>query len=122
MALCIHVQGVNGSRTRHEQTVALGAAECQVGNDFRCVQESQQSAIGVMDAHAIGLHAAPAPTAPHVTVGVAADTVGEARCEIGEHFGVAEFLVFHIKHDDVGWVAWAVCGAGVNHVALLEVR
>ena len=122
MTLCIHVQSVNGGGAGHEQTVALGAAESQVGNHFWGVQESQQSAIGVMDTNAVGFHTAPTPAAPHIAIGVTTDTVCETRGEVGEDFGVAEFLVFHIKHDDVGRVAWTVGRASVDHIAFLEVR
>ena len=64
---------------------------------------------------------APAPAAPHIAIGVTTDTVGETRGEVGKDLGVAEFLVFHIKNDDVGRVARTVGSACVNHIAFLEV-
>src|SRR5204863_9153068 len=76
-----------------------------------------------MDAHAVGVNSAPAPSAPDVAVGVAADTVREPRLEVGKDLRAAQrgAVVHDIEHDDVGGVLRPVGGAGVHDVELLEV-
>ena len=53
-----------------------------------CFEESQQGAVRGMHAHAIGLDAAPAPAAPEVALGIAANSIGKARGEVREFLAV----------------------------------
>src|SRR6266480_3588018 len=76
-----------------------------------------------MDAHAVGVNSAPAPSAPDVAVGVAANAVREPRLEIGKDFRAAQrcAVVHDIEHDDVGGVLRPIGGTGVHDVELLEI-
>src|SRR2546422_11510738 len=73
----VHVQRIDRRAAGHEQPIALRAAEAKIGNDFRRMEERHLFAVWCMDAHAVRLDAAPAPAAPDVAVGIAADAVRE---------------------------------------------
>src|SRR5712691_6444752 len=85
----VHVQRIDRRAAGHEQPIALRAAEAEIGNDFRRMEERHLFAVWCMDAHAVGLDAAPAPAAPDVAVGIAADAVREPRPEVGELLAAA---------------------------------
>src|SRR5256712_5444153 len=108
------------------------------------MEEGQQLAAGCMDAHAVGVDSAPAPSAPDIALcdtegnvdsapapsapdialGVTADTVRESGLEVGENFPAAQrgAIAHVVEHDDVGGILRPVGGAGVHDVAPLEVR
>src|SRR5207244_11210475 len=80
----VHVQRIDRRAAGHEQPIALRAAEAKIGTDFRRIEERNLFDGWCMDGHAVGLDAAPAPAAPDVAVGIAADAVREPRPEVGE--------------------------------------
>src|SRR2546425_13113296 len=100
----VHVQRIDRRAAGHEQPIALRAAEAKIGNDFRRMEERHLFAVWCMDAHAVGLDAAPAPAAPDVAVGIAADAVREPRPEVGELLAAAHAgpVVHHVEHPDIG--------------------
>src|SRR4029453_11589345 len=69
----IHIERIDRRAAGHEQPVALRAAEAEVSDNFRRVQESQQIAARGMDSHAVRIDSAPAPadqTLPSVLQGI----------------------------------------------------
>src|SRR3989449_9529791 len=86
----VDVQRIDRRAAGHEQPVALRAAEAEVANHLRRMEEGQQLAAGCMDAHAVGVDSAPAPSAPDIALGVTADTVRESWLEVDENFPAAQ--------------------------------
>src|SRR5215831_10155005 len=86
-ALCVHVEGVDRFAVRDEQPVALGPAEAQVGAALGQEDAPDELALGVPDRHAV-VSLAAAPAAPEVTLGVDAETVGNAGPAVDEHLPV----------------------------------
>src|SRR5690606_4563858 len=89
--LCLDVHGIQGRAARHEQPVALAAAEADVAADFRQQDLTDARAVGGKDVHAVIAIADPASAGPNVAVHVAANSVGEAGFDLlaitpGGHF------------------------------------
>src|SRR5438552_15838911 len=80
------------------------------------MEERHLFAVWCMDAHAVGLDAAPAPAAPDVAVGIAADAVREPRPEVGELLAAAHAGpgVHHVEHHDIGGELRPVWRAGIH--------
>src|SRR5882724_1461091 len=93
-ALRRDVEGVQGLAPAHEQAVALGTAEADVGADLGKPDAADELALRRPDGHAAVAEPAPAGVAvagdPHVALDVAARAVGAALDavdhEIAEHF------------------------------------
>src|SRR5262245_11154898 len=111
-ALRVHEQRIDRMARRHEQAVALGAAEADVGAALRQRNESDRLAGGVENLHAVLLRIAHAPAAPEIAVDVAAEAVrraarlgGEEGARIGELLAVyvvdADHARGHPGLDDV---------------------
>src|ERR1700752_3014069 len=88
-ALRLYVQRVHRLACRHEQTVALAAAEADIGTTFRQQNTPDQVAVRCEHRNAVMLWAA-GLAAPDVALRVAADTVGEARRIIKEQAAVCQ--------------------------------
>src|SRR4051812_37211375 len=88
------------------------------------MQERELIPVWRVYTHAIGVRSAPAPAAPHVAVGVAANAVREAGPEVGELLAPAHAgaVAGHIEDHDVGWVLRAIGRTRVDHIQFLEVR
>src|SRR5262245_25284063 len=100
-ALRVYEQRIDRMARRHEQAVALGAAEADVGAAFRQRNESDRLGSGVENLHAVLLRIAHAPAAPEITVDVAAEAVGRAaRLGVDEGSGIGELLAVDIVDAD----------------------
>ena len=92
-ALGLHVDRVKRLAAGHEQAVALGAAEADVGADFRQHDLADAVAVRREDMDAVVAVADPAGAGPDIAVDVAADAVGEAGADAVErHVGEAAAL------------------------------
>src|SRR5256712_11427966 len=78
-------------------------------------------AAGRVNTHAVRVDPTPAPTAPHIAVGVTADTVGEPRLEVGEDLAAAQSIIGDVEHDDVCRILRAVGCSGIDDIAAFEV-
>src|SRR6185369_8483843 len=90
-ALRVDVERIDRVARRHEQAVALDAAEADVGAALGQRDEGDRLAGGVEDLHAVLLVVAHAPAAPQVAVDVEAEAVrrtaglgGEEDAAVGE--------------------------------------
>src|SRR5664279_6000278 len=83
-SLPLNVQRVQRLAGGHEQPIALGAAEAEVGAGLRQVDLADQFTLGHEDVHAVKAGATPASAGPHVAVRIAADAVGRARAGVNE--------------------------------------
>src|SRR5262249_56397351 len=77
-ALRIDVERIERVARRHEQPVALGAAEAEIGGTLGQGDEADGLAGRVENLHPVQLRAAHAPAAPQIAVDVAAKAVGRA--------------------------------------------
>ena len=91
MPLCIHVQGVNGGGAAHEQTVALGPTETDIGAGLRQANPPQQLAFRVPhgDAGIADIRARIA-AAPEIAVDIDADAVGPVELDLLVDFSGAD--------------------------------
>src|SRR5215470_11786046 len=100
-ALCVHEHGIDRMARRHEQAIALDAAEAQIGGALRQRDEPDRLAVGVEDLHAVLLRVAHAPAAPEIAVDVAAEAVGgAARLGGDERAAVHELLAVDVIDAD----------------------
>ena len=77
-SLRLDVDGVERLAGGHEQPVALGPAEAEVGADLRQQDQADARAVRAEDVHAVVAVADPAGADPDVAVDVGADAVGQA--------------------------------------------
>src|SRR5215831_13534007 len=77
-ALRIDVERIERVARRHEQPVALDAAEAEIGGPLGQRDEADGFAARVENFHSVQLRAAHTPAAPQIAVDVAAETVGRA--------------------------------------------
>src|SRR5215813_15202392 len=82
-ALRLDVEGVDRLARRHEQAIALLAAEAKVGTALGQQNAADQCAVRCEHRDAILAFAA-RESGPYVALGVAADAVGEARLSVEE--------------------------------------
>src|SRR5471032_2791386 len=75
-ALCIHIEGVERVTGRHEQAVAVTAAEADVGAALGQVDMADRLALGTEDTNAVEFVAAHSPAAPQIAVDIDAEAVG----------------------------------------------
>src|SRR5207237_962582 len=83
-ALRVHVDRIERRARGHEQTVAIGAAEAEVGAALREADLADELAVGIEDVHAVQAFLPHAPAAPEVAVHVAAEAVRRAVAGIDE--------------------------------------
>src|SRR5262249_2848937 len=76
--LRLYIQGVQGLARRHEQAVALGAAEADVGTDLRQQDQADPLAVRCEHVDPVVAVAHPAGPDPDVAVDVRPDAVREA--------------------------------------------
>src|SRR5436190_860748 len=90
-ALGVDVERVQRMACRHEQPVAIAAAEADVGAALGQLDVADRLAVGIEYAHAVKLGRAHAPAAPQIAVGVDAEAVGRAaRAGVDQHLAVGE--------------------------------
>src|SRR5262249_48252521 len=77
-ALRVHVERIERMARRHEQPVALDAAEADIGGALGQCDEADGFAGRVENLHAVLLRATHAPAAPQIAVDVAAEAVRRA--------------------------------------------
>ena len=127
----LDVDGVEARARRHEEPVALRAAEADVGADLR--QQNLADALAVLageNVHPVVARADPAGARPEVALGVAADAVGEARLlraighlqfHRGKFAATAEFFPVNVPHFDIGRCVLIVTPTGVGDVEFFVV-
>src|SRR5690242_1779987 len=118
-ALGIDVKRVERMRGRHEQPVAVAAAEADVGAALGQRDVADRLALWAEYANAVELlrHA---PAAPEVPVNVTANAVGRSLWPaVDQDLAVGEFVAVphHVKHQDA-----ARLGARLHDVKLFLVR
>jgi hypothetical protein len=96
-ALRLHIERIERTAGRHEQPVALGAAEADVGADLRQADAQDRLAVGRERHDAVELLAPCSPTAPQIAGDVAAHAVGRAAAAVHEHPAIGE-LAAAIRH------------------------
>src|SRR5690349_11440934 len=74
-ALCVHIKRVDRMAGRHEQAVALGPAEADIGGALGQADVADRLTFRVEDAHTIELRRAHAPAAPEIAVHVDTEAV-----------------------------------------------
>src|SRR5262245_20202553 len=96
----LHVHCIEGLARRHEQAIALGPTEAEIGADLRQADLADTGAVGRKNMYAVIAVAHPSHAGPDVAVLVAADTIGEARLAVERHFGkgftIFEVVAFHV--------------------------
>src|SRR5262245_15570715 len=116
-ALRIHVERIERMARRHEQPVALDAAEADIGGALGQCDEADGFAGRVENLHAVLLRATHAPAAPQIAVDVASEAVrGAARLGGDEGAAVGELVVVDVIDAD-----HARRHAGLDDVELLLV-
>ena len=83
-ALGVHVEVVERCARRHEQAVAVGPAEAEIGAALGQVDPPDELAVGVEDMDSVEPFLAHAPAAPEIAVHVAAEAVGRAGPGVDE--------------------------------------
>src|SRR5580692_9863144 len=84
-ALGIHIECVDRLARRHEQAVALQAAEADIGAALGQSDAADRLAIRRKDHDAVEFGIAHAPTAPQIAVDVAAHAVWRAGTGVDQH-------------------------------------
>src|SRR5438477_10324974 len=74
----LHRDGVERLARRHKQPVAPGAAEAEVGADFREQDLPDPLALWGEDMYAVVAFAGPARARPDIAVGIRPDAIGQA--------------------------------------------
>src|SRR5262249_18365668 len=88
-ALCLDVERIDRLARRHEQPVALLAAETDIGAALR--QQDGADKVAVRREHGDAVLAlATREAAPHIAVGIDADAIGIARHRVEEYASVYE--------------------------------
>jgi hypothetical protein len=83
-ALGFYVEGVERLAGGHEDTIAFGTAEAEIGADFWKMNFAEQGAVGREDVHAVEGLAGPPRSGPDVAIHIAANTIGYAGRHIGK--------------------------------------
>src|SRR3954447_24171653 len=123
-ALHARIDGVERCRTADVKSVALLAAEAQIGNGFRYVDFSEEIAVSRVTAHAVLVRVTPTHRAPDASFGVTAHPVGDAGLgHVCEDFAVRRLSGGHIQIEraNMRWVFRSVGESGVAHIELLLV-
>src|SRR5580692_3210384 len=96
--LRLHIERIERMTGRHEQTVALGAAEADIGADLGQTDAQDRLALRREHHDAVELLGPGAPAAPQIAGGVAAKAVGRATARVHEHPAVGELaaVVDHV--------------------------
>src|SRR6266851_2432794 len=102
-----HALGIDEDRVERlargeEEPVALGPAEAEVGAALGQQDAADELGVGIVDRDAVE-PLAPAPAAPEVAVGVAAQAVRDARPRVDEDAAVGERGAArdHVEHADL---------------------
>ena len=76
-----------------------------------------------MHAHTVGIYATPTPAAPHVAVGIAANTIRKAGLKICKHLATTHGrpIFYNVEDDDISWIIRSVRCTGINNIDLAEV-
>src|SRR5882724_3722060 len=83
-SLRIYIERIDALGCRHEQAVAVGAAEAEVGTALGQVDAADQFAIRVVDVYAVQRRVSHPPAHPEIAVNVAAHPVRRARSHVDE--------------------------------------
>src|SRR5215510_8611552 len=114
-ALRVHEERIDRMARRHEQAVALDAAEADVGAAFRQRNKADRLAGGIENLHAVLLRVAHAPAAPEIAIDVTTEAVGRAAgLGVDEGAGIGELLSVDVVDAD-----HARGDAGLDDVELL---
>src|SRR5215472_8213315 len=97
-ALRVHVERIERMARCHEQPVASGAAEADVGATLGQCNEADWLAGRIENLHPVLLGVAHAPAAPEIAVDVAAEAVGRAaRFSRDEGASIAELVIVDVE-------------------------
>ena len=93
-----------------------GAAEADVGADFRQVDAADEVSGRVEHLHAVQARAGPAGTGPDVAVPVRPEPVGHRRAHVHKLPAAAHRIAVNVKHANVGIAVRIVAGGRVADV------
>ena len=82
-ALCVHEHRVQACARRHEQTVAMAAAETKVGAAFRQMNMADGGTLRIDDSHAVQ-PLAHAPAAPEIAVDIEPEPIRTLTLDAGD--------------------------------------
>ena len=100
----------------HEQPVAVGTAEADVGADFRQVDAADEVSGRVEHLHSVQTWAGPAGTSPDIAVHVRPEPVGHRRAHVHKLSAAAYRVTVNLKHSDVGIAIRIVAGGRIADV------
>src|SRR5437016_4161932 len=99
-----HEYGVEALASRHIQAISLGAAEADIGADFRQPDEADLLPLRRDYVHAVIIGAANG-TRPDIAVHIGPDPVSRPvdaiELHVREHFSTADLIVGQVEHLDV---------------------
>ncbi len=124
-ALGLDIDRIQRLACSHEQTVAFGAAETDIGADFRQLDVADARAVGGEDVHPVIAVADPADPCPDVTFGVDANAIRESGLAVERRIEQRAWIgklgaVDIVLPDDVLGIR-VVGDAGIADVQLLVV-
>ena len=117
-ALCLGIEGVEGCRAAHEEPIALGPAEAEIGNALGGVDFSYHFCVRGINGHTVITFAA-THSDPEIAVPIAAHSVRHQGAAGDEHLGVGNLrpVVHHVENPDL-----ARGCSGFDNVEFLLVR
>src|SRR6266404_1690367 len=119
-ALGVDVERIERVARRHEQAIAMAAAEAEVGAALRQVDVADRLARRIEYAHAVEVGRAHAPAAPQIAVDIDPETVGRAaRSGVDQHGALVEPSA--VGRDVVGQDGAVWLGARGHDIELLLV-